>query len=475
MTPPPAGGESPESPASVAGPMATETLRCERHGEATRLTCVDCGRPICPKCMVRTEVGLKCERCSEPAATPVKAKLVANRRPLILVAGGVVILAAVVLILALGSGSDDEPAAAPPVGSWSEEPGLRSIRGTATAVTLDGGEVLVAGGGVGAQALASAEIYGTDAGEWTDTGALNEARRGHRAVALDDGRVLATGGIAGGLVASSEIYDPATGAWSFTAPMAAPRVGHSLTLLGDGRVLVAGGSTSGPGEVAAGGQTINPTPTTEIYDPATGNWSPGPDMSAARFEHTATLLDDGRVLMAGGLGPSGGIVSPLASTEIFDPAASIFISSGDLAEGRTNHAASLLDDGRVLVSGGAGGQAGDLSLASAELFDPGQGGWSAAPPLSEARTGHTSSLLDDGRVLVSGGEANSRGTRRSLSSAEVLESEGEGWRSAGKMACFRSEQAAVVLDDGSVLVVAGDATFPGQPPLAQGCADRYQP
>lgn len=456
--------------------MATQTLKCERHGESTRLTCVDCGRPICPKCMVRTEVGLKCETCAEPAVTPKAPRRPGGRRPLVLALAGLAVLAVVVVILVSRSGSDeDEPAALPPAGTWSEEPGLASIRGTATAVVLDDGRVLVAGGGVGARALDASEIYDPADGAWSPTGALVGARRGHTPALLQDGRVLVAGGIAGELLASAEIYDPAAGTWAATAPMSAPRVGHSMTVLADGRVLVAGGSSSGPEGAAAGGQTISATSSTEIYDPATAAWAPGPDMSAARFEHTATALDDGRVLMAGGLGPAEGAVVPLASTEIFDPAAAIFISSGSLSEGRTNHAGVLLDDGSVLVSGGAGGTGGDVSLASAEVFDPGQGSWSEAPPMAEPRTGHAAATLEDGRVLVAAGESATRGTRRSLSSAEVYEPGGDGWRSAGSMACSRSEHAAVLLGDGSVLVVAGDATFPGEPPIARGCADLYRP
>ncbi|HEV2068467.1 MAG TPA: kelch repeat-containing protein, partial [Acidimicrobiales bacterium] len=150
----------------------------------------------------------------------------------------------------------------------------------------------------------------------------------------------------------------------------------------------------------------------------------------------------------------------------------------EMAEGRTNHAAALLDDGSVLVAGGAGGENADISLASVEVLNPRQGGWATVASLAEARTGHTATRLDDGRVLVAGGESARRGSRRSLASAEVFAPQatsGGEWRPAGDMGCPRSEHAAVLLDDGSVLAVAGDAAFPGQAPAAQSCVARYRP
>ncbi len=460
--------------------MVTQTAKCERHGETTRLTCVDCDRPICPKCMVRTEVGLKCESCAQPA--PVPATRRSSRVPLALVLVGLIAVAAAVVLLLRPSDSPGQgTAASPPVGAWSEAPGLTTIRGTTTAVVLDDGKVLSVGGGVGAIALAAAETYDPTADTWKEVARPGQARRGHQAVVLDDGGVLVAGGLAeGSPLASAELYDPATDTWAATAPMATPRLGHSLTLLADGRVLVAGGSALGSTEAAGGGQTIRTEASTEIFDPATGSWASAGAMASPRFEHSATLLADGRVLIVGGLGPvgEGGEIGPLSSTEIYDPAANAFVTSTDLAEGRANHAATLLSGDSVLVSGGAGGENGDISLGSAEVFDTRAATWTTVAPLQSPRTGHTATRLADGRVLVAGGESVQRGSRRSLTSSEVFEAEdgiNGAWRSAGDMACPRSEQAAVLLGDGSVLVVAGDAAFPGQAPMAQSCVGRYRP
>ena len=462
--------------------MATQALKCERHGEFTRLTCVDCGKPICPKCAVRTEVGLKCEEDATPAAIPEKALAMMrpSRTPLYLGIGGAVMVVILIaaLLLSSGGGGDKPPAALPPVGTWRQAPDLASIRGTATATVLKDGKVLVAGGGVGAIPVNAAELFDQAAGTWKPTGTLHLARRGHQAALLADGRVLVTGGrdADGEPMASAEIYNPDTGTWSETAPMSIGRIGHSLTTLPDGKVLVAGGTSRGPSG-ASGGQTIRPDASAEIFDPRTGTWKATAPLRTARFEHTPTARPDGKVLVAGGQGPAeGGKLAALESTEVYDPAADGFVSSTNLGEARTNHAAVLLPDkSSVLVIGGAGGPNADLSLGSAELYDARSGSWTNVGPLSSTRTGETATLLPDGRVLVAGGESAQRGQRRSLQSAEIYDPNSREWRSAGNMACPRSEQAAALLGDGTVLVVAGDGAFPGQNPIAQGCADRYQP
>jgi hypothetical protein len=425
---------------------------------------------------VRTEVGLKCEADARPdVETPVVVPGGArSRRPLLLGVGGLVVLLVgiALAVSSRGGGGGRQPAALAPVGRWSQAPDLVSIRGTTSAVVLRDGRVLVAGGGVGQIPLAATEIFDPASGQWRSTGNLTQPRRGVAAVLLADGRVLASGGRGenGNPSAAAELYDPATGRWTATAAMAEGRLGHSLTALADGRVLAAGGTVTGVAPTG-GTQSVRPDATAELYDPTKGAWAAVAPMGSPRFEHTATLLVDGRVLVAGGQGADG----PLASSEIFDPAVSAFIRSNDMGEARTNHAAVRLADRGVLVVGGAGGANGDLSLASAEVFDPNRGAWVRVAPLAQARTGETATLLGDGRVLVAGGESASRGTRRSLSSAEVYDARSGTWRSAGSMACPRSEQAATLLSDGSVLVVAGDAAFPGQQPDPKGCADRYVP
>ncbi|MDP9388105.1 MAG: hypothetical protein M3Q48_09395, partial [Actinomycetota bacterium] len=225
--------------------------------------------------MIRTEVGLKCQRCARPAPVPLSARVRAGRVPLALGLAGLATVVIAVAVFLLRPSGPAEPARRPlpPVGAWSNAPDLATVRGTASAVILPDGKVLVAGGGVGAIALAATEVFDPGTGKSTAAAPLNQARRGHRAVVLRDGRVLVAGGIAeGALLAAAEVYDPEKGTWSPTAPMSTARLGHSLSLLGDGRVLVAGGTVPGE-DAAAAGQTIAPAASAEIYDPAAGTWA----------------------------------------------------------------------------------------------------------------------------------------------------------------------------------------------------------
>jgi hypothetical protein len=181
---------------------------------------------------------------------------------------------------------------------------------------------------------------------------------GGPAVLLRDGRVLVIGGsdTSGKPVASAQIYDPKTGRFSPTGSMVtAPPGGVSVaTLLADGRVLVAGGSSGEP----CGNGGCPGVATAEIYDPATGKFSPTGSMTEPRWGCTGTLLPDGRVLIAGGIATN----SPLTSAEIYDPATGKFSSTASMSGGHSWATATLLPDGRVLIAGGG--------TAMAELYQP---------------------------------------------------------------------------------------------------------
>jgi hypothetical protein len=176
----------------------------------------------------------------------------------------------------------------------------------------------------------------------------------HTATQLQDGRVLIVGGAltsASDPVATAEVYDPATGTFTMTGAMATAREQHTATLLADGRVLIVGGTTS------TGTGDLHPTATVEVYDPSTGSFSVTGSMAEARTFHTATLLPNGKVLVAGGGDEN-------STAEVYDPATGAFSTTGGMEIGRSGHTATLLPNGSVLVAGG-GIFAG---LASAELY-----------------------------------------------------------------------------------------------------------
>jgi hypothetical protein len=232
------------------------------------------------------------------------------------------------------------------------------------------------------------------------TGSMHIARSGHTATLLENGLVL----IAGGGDGSAELYDPGSGTFSVTGPPVTPRLDATATLLADGRVLIAGGL----GTTAPAGSHLPSLEAAEIFDPGTGTFSPTGNMLSPHWKHTATLLRDGNVLIAGGNGVhfcSVGVV------ELFDPATGIFSATGDLISpsGRVSHTATALDSGKVLIVGGSNGCAPDAAddppwdPLFAELYDPAVGAFAEAGPMSTTRIGHVVIHLRGDDVLILGG------------------------------------------------------------------------
>ena len=298
----------------------------------------------------------------------------------------------------------------PAIGAFSLTGSLPAALGSQTATLLADGRVLTTGGATLTTPSAGAQVYDPKTGRFSPTGSMTTERTyGHTATLLGDGRVLIVGGWSrSGTLASAETYDPATGRFSPTSSMATARNGHTATLLADGRVLVAGGW--GPS-----GTVLS---SAEIYDPKTGTFSPTGSMHDPRGNFTGTLLADGRVLVAGGW--SGN--DSLASAEVYDPQPGAFTTTGSMAAARNSHTATLLTDSRVLIVGGIAG-ASSASLASDEVYDPMTGAFSATGSMAAARNGHTATLLADGRVLVAGGTASSVTGFASLASAELYDPE----------------------------------------------------
>ena len=306
----------------------------------------------------------------------------------------------------------------PSTGTFSPTGSMAQVRASASATLLDDGRVLVAGGydcaAAGADGTwASAELYDPATGTFSPTGSMHAPRQDQTATLLADGRVLIAGGLTGpspaamtsitlasyelaetdsGFLATAEIYDPTTGTFSKTGSMSAPHRGHTATLLQDGRVLVVGN----------GGESSPSSKVADVYDPATGRWTRTGSMKVGRWLQTATLLQDGRVLILGGRSPKDSVY---ASAEMYDPRTGSFSSAGSMGEGRQQHTATLLPDGRVLIAGGfwSDGQNWRV-LSSTEMYDPSTGKFSPLGSMGAARDGHTATLLGDGRVLIVGGE-----------------------------------------------------------------------
>ncbi|WP_437726006.1 kelch repeat-containing protein [Sorangium sp. So ce861] len=306
------------------------------------------------------------------------------------------------------------------------------------------------GGDPGAPPLGEAPLADTapsaSLGPWLSAAPMSVGRANHTATRLLDGRVLVAGGetTRGALSAwydsalsSAEVYDPATGAWTAAASMGSARSMHTATLLSNGKVLVVGGGTNG-------GHTPAPLAAAEIYDPAANVWTAVPPMDVPRLGHTATPLPDGRVLVAGG-SPTGRSPEELASCAIYDPALNAWSAGGSMHRARSFHAATLLLDGKVFVSGGID--------ATAETYDPAADAWTPGTPMLMGLRSHTAMSLPGGEVLSLDTAAwgphqiysPATGTWRGLSMS--------GWEAPYSI--DPSDKSAVQLADGRALLSGG--------------------
>jgi N-acetylneuraminic acid mutarotase len=287
----------------------------------------------------------------------------------------------------------------PGAGTWTPTRSMADWRFDFSATLLRDGRVLVAGGRTAAgveERLATAELYDPATGRWTATGTMTGERGGHTATLLPGGRVLVTGGHVysgdpGGRrpLTSSELYDPATGRWTATGSLVTARGGHVATLLPSGKVVVAGGASLAASTLASA----------ELYDPANGRWTATGTMIDERYGPAIVGLPDGTVLVIGGQDSD----TTAKTAERYDPDSGRWTATGSLDEGRHSFTASLLTDGRVLVAGGRSADRFGIALASAELYDPLRGRWTPTASMEAGRIYAAATVLDDGTVLVAGG------------------------------------------------------------------------
>jgi len=261
---------------------------------------------------------------------------------------------------------------------------------TSTFTLLPDGKVLATGGHKIGQALASAEVYDPQTGKFAVTGSMTTPRWGHTATLLNSGKVLIAGGATD---ATAELYDPSTGTFTATGSMSNPWA-DTATLLPNGDVLITGGNPDGPAHSSA-----------DLYDPATGTFASIADMNANHPESTAVLLPNGNVLVAGAYFADPGSSSKIA--ELFNPAIDTFARTGNMTYDRGRNTATLLPDGAVLFTGGSHEGSIDASiynLATAELYDPVTGRFRSTGSMTRSRELHAATLLNDGTVLITGGD-----------------------------------------------------------------------
>lgn len=267
------------------------------------------------------------------------------------------------------------------------------------------------------------------------TGDMSTGRTAHTATVLPSGKVLVAGGDACMFdqyygdcpLSSAEVYDAGAGTFAATGKMSVARVFHTATLLNNGKVLVTGGHDA----------------SAELYDPTPGTFAITGSMSVGRSSHTATLLAGGKVLIAGGQNVSGA----LATAELYDPTSGTFMPTGSMTAARTSHTATLLTNGKVLIVGGSNSTG---NLATAELYDPATTNFTATNSMVSKRAFHTATLLNTGNVLVTGGMAAANGA--SLSSAEVYDVVSGSFSATGSMMTARDSHFAILLANGAVLV-----------------------
>ena len=280
-------------------------------------------------------------------------------------------------------------------------------------------------------------VLGCGGGEpdTTSAGSMSTPRWGHSATVLNNGKLLIVGGQErlSGRVGTAEIYDPTSNTWSAAANMIDARgKSHRAVLLSDGKVMVIGDSETG---------------TVEIYDPASNTWSATDSLNKPRNYVSTVLLNDGRVLVAGGEDATKTGRLPLNTAEVWDPSTGQFSETGSMEQDATANPIVLIGDKALLISRYLG-----------EIYDPTTGTWSSAgKPMRERAQGAVAVVMNDGKVMVSGGEFIRHGwvgaNTVPLMSTETYDPATNTWIETSSMIEPRKNHASIVLQDGRVIVL----------------------
>jgi galactose oxidase-like protein/Kelch motif protein len=340
-------------------------------------------------------------------------------------------------LLAIGLASTAIPAFAQS-GTWKKTGNMKNALTAPPATLLQNGLVLVAGGDDSNGLVASAELYNPANGQWTATGSMNTAGV---LTPLQNAQVLLTG-------ADTELYNPSTGVWAATGNMSTARYAYTQTLLPNGKVLVAGGQ-----EKSCVNAPCPDLSSTELYDPSNRTWTPTGSMNTARSGHTATLLANGLVLVAGGYNGT----SALGSTELYNPGTGQWTATGSMNTARARQYAVLLANGQPLVLFGS--NSGTALVTSTELYDPATDKWTVNGSTgATAQFGFSVTLLNTGKVLIAGGDTchYPRPGCPSVTTAELYDPSVGASTFTGSMNVARSGHLALLLPNGQVLVAGGE-------------------
>ena len=377
------------------------------------------------------------------------------------------------LFLLLALSGHTLPAAGQSQGTFTPAGSMTTPRYGHTATLLLDGKVLIAGG-MGSRAYG--ELYDPATGAFTPTGDMITARSFHTATLLPDGRVLLAGGhqVSDSLL-SAELYDPETGVFTATAFMNAASSFHTATLLNNGSVLIAGGGLHTHDDAT-------PRLIAELYNPATGKFANTATMTVPQFGPTATLLGDGSVLVASpNLYPNLPLVI-VSQVQSFGATSEVYSSpTGTFSHNNSGdglffmHTATLLPSGSVLLAGGRSWDGSGIVLASALLYSPRSGTFTPTGSMTAHRSWHAASLLPDGNVLITGGTATTSGVSAPITLAEVYAPHANSFSAAGQMTAGRMQHTATLLNDGTLLITGGTGSDSSSRYVAYASAELYRP